>query len=804
MSHFRNALITVVLAIAVTSPAAASDQPIFILRTAPDLQQGIVRFDPVTRTESPVADFLFRLGFGPYGALSMTAVADRLIAQGVNYYEFDAASGQLLRRYPALTPPYDWNWSFHGAAVDEAMAARLGIEPGFYGMPVCPPGSGSPVGCSGSVAFPGHETWTNYPHQHVLLRRGFDPADGSLTLVKLFSPTAAGGTYNGERMTAIDAERRQFWFWLQGTIDGTSNGLLRLSVAPIVDGTTGDETFVREEIGSASHLDRRRWAAGFTFDAATDSALLADYWGADFHHRLTRMFVHHTEEVLATMPAESRVYGLATLPAITPETYTQILAAVGDAPGVNGTHWRSDAWLFNPSDVPMDVKLRRVSRPDVDVQVTLTPRASMKIENVLRFLGGGPAGDGSTSDAVIIDSPYRSGAQLSVYSRTWTPAASGGTYGQAVPALPSLIGYSNHGLHESDVSDTRSVFLLDKRDPQQFRHNVGVVNPFDAPITVRLRYGLISPNGTIADADRTVVVPPRSMRQYTVETLFPSHVVENRPPAIWVTADRPAALFLSMIDNRTGDASFIPFTNYGIEVEPSSRLAFPAVAHAEGANGTFWRTDVYGIFANKALGGPPQSPQVSFHPTGDGCSAVLPPEFRLQGSPTFPNGDAWGAFWFHAFADVARQVCPIGASPRGALDVRTGSWMAAVSRTYTTREDGGTYGEVLPLYPPLGWPSRHFPGIEIGSGSRVNIGVFNGLERANRIYLRLYDTAGQLVANRTVELTARESLQLPIEQLFDDLAQGLYALSVVPLDGGGTWPYVSIVDNVTGDPTNWW
>ena len=796
------AVLCAVLAVVVASRAAAADRPFFVLRAAPDAQ-GIVRFDPSTRSESRFADFVFSRGFGPYGAFSMTAVADRVIVQGVNYYEFDAGSGQLLRRYPALTAPYDANWAFHGAAVDAAMAARLGIEPGFYGVPVCPPGPDGTVGCGGTVPFPGHQTWTNYPSQHVFLRRGFDPADGSLTVVKLFSPTAAGGAYNGERLTSVDLERRQFWFWLQGPIDGTSDGLLRLSVAPIEEGLVRDESFVREEIGSQWNLDRRRSASAFTFDAATDSVVLADYWGADFQQRLTRMFVHGAEEVLTTLPTESRAHGIATLPTATPASYTQMLAAVGDAPGANGTHWRSDAWLFNPSDAPMDVILRRVSRPDDGVQVTLTSRASMKIENVLRFLGGGSTGDGSATDAVIIDSPYRSGAQLSVYSRTWTPAASGGTYGQAVPALPSLIGYSNHGVDAFELSDTRSVFLLDKRDPQQFRHNVGVVNPFDTAITVRLRYGVISPNGQNPDADRTVVVPPRSMRQYTVETLFPSHVIRERPPAIWVTADRPAALFMSMIDNRSGDASFIPYTHYGIEVEPSSRLAFPAVAHAAGANGTFWRTDVYGVFTNKALGGPAQSPEVSFYPTGGGCS-VQPPDFRLQGSPAAPNTEGWGPLWFHAFADVARQVCPTGTNPLGALDVRTGSWMAAISRTYTTREDGGTYGEVLPLYPPLGWPSRHFPGIEVGDASRVNIGLFNGLDRANRLDLRLYDTAGQLVESTVVNLASRQSLQLPIEQLFGPLAAGLYALSVVPLDGGGTWPYVSIVDNVTGDPTNWW
>ena len=105
--------------------------------------------------ESRFADFLFSLGFGPHGAFSMTAVADRVIAQGVNYYEFDAASGQLLRRYPALAAPYDTNWAFHGVAVDPPLAARLGIEQGFYGVPVCPLVPKRPPAAAVLSRFPG-------------------------------------------------------------------------------------------------------------------------------------------------------------------------------------------------------------------------------------------------------------------------------------------------------------------------------------------------------------------------------------------------------------------------------------------------------------------------------------------------------------------------------------------------------------------------------------------------------------------------------------------------------------------------
>jgi hypothetical protein len=42
------------------------------------------------------------------------------------------------------------------------------------------------------------------------------------------------------------------------------------------------------------------------------------------------------------------------------------------------------------------------------------------------------------------------------------------------------------------------------------------------------------------------------------------------------------------------------------------------------------------------------------------------------------------------------------------------------------------------------------------------------------------------------------------------LPAGTYGLTVLPLDDrehgvkGRSWAYVSLVDSITGDPTNWW
>jgi hypothetical protein len=785
------------------SSSVAAESWLYVLKSKPNLEQSIVRFDPETGSERPVANFIFSRGLiGPFETLRLTATGDRIIAHGNAFYEFDAPSGQLLRRYDALSGSYD-SWGFRGVAVDLAMAKWLGVEPGYYGLPFC--GAYGPATCPLNEPFPGHTDRTNRVEQHVFFRRGFDPGDTSLSIAKIFDPSLEPEYGPTTRLTALDLERRQFWFWLQGSADNVGGYVSKLTSAAITAGAIGNESVMREERRSSSDpRDRMRFAEYFVFDSLRESLFLGfTYPLLALEKRLIRQTVEGYESIVSVPSGAGTNRGITVLTRIQPETFVQLLPGVGETAGLNGTYWRSDAWLFNPSDAEATVTLRRVSLRDKTYQVTLGPRASMKIANVLREMGGGPTGDGSSLDAVIVESPYRAGAQLSVYSRTYTTSPTGGTYGQAVPAVPSLVGYSNYA-PGGDLSESYSMFILDKRDPQQFRHNFGVVNTSGEPVTIGLRYANISTQPPHdPDLNKTLVVPPHSMRQYSMEGLFKPEIMARFSPSIFVTSDRPVVMSMSMVDNLTGDASFIPFSHYGVDVGPSARLVIPAVASTNGVNGTFWKTDGYGVFWHHQFtdGSEPQRPDANFYPASGSCEASA---FRLTPSAGITRNPAPELFWRTTFVDLARQGCPNGGNALGALEVRTGSWMSFHTRTYTTREDGGTYGEVLPLYPPNGWPSRHFPGIEVNSRFRVNLGFYNGSSAQSKAALKLYKADGALAAERILELDPRESAHNSLQQLFGELDEGLYALSVITLEGTGSWPSVSTVDNITGDPTNWW
>jgi hypothetical protein len=188
-----------------------------------------------------------------------------------------------------------------------------------------------------------------------------------------------------------------------------------------------------------------------------------------------------------------------------------MIPAVGELHGLNGTFWRSDVWLYNPAESDVDVTIRRVVRPASTSTQHLAAHGSVVLRNVLSTLGGGSAGDGVTLDALVIDAPYHRGAQLSAYSRTFTDASDGGTYGQAVPAVPSTVGYSTHRNvspatsthHPMDRS--RCVSTGDSRADSQPRRGE------------RRRKHEV----TLLRTRESVSVPPHSVSVISIDSVFP-------------------------------------------------------------------------------------------------------------------------------------------------------------------------------------------------------------------------------------------------------------------------------------------
>jgi hypothetical protein len=269
---------------------------------------------------------------------------------------------------------------------------------------------------------------------------------------------------------------------------------------------------------------------------------------------------------------------------------------------------------------------------------------------------------------------------------------------------------------------------------------------------------------------------------------------------VGVKTARPAPIWLSMIDNKTGDGTFVPFSNFELSGVLDATIAIPQIASSRGAFGTRWRSDLYGLFE--------YWPALDYTERGVSLRANFYPASVSQcGGRTHVLENVPSTRWFAP--DVASQITQCASQDlTGALELNLSSWTTGYSRTYTTRADGGTLGDILPMYPIGGWPVQHFSGISVRDGFRINLGLYNGLDYPVRHRLVVYAAEGTEAARHELTLAPRQSIHGPLRTLIGDLPNGLYGMTVLPLDAPGkpgrSWAYLSIVDNVSGDPTNLW
>jgi hypothetical protein len=729
---------------------------------------GIWDWDMETGQLTRVRPLATQLMIGPYMDASIAALEDRYVVHHTSTLEFDAATNRFLRRYDSLAAEHG-TWVFNGSAVTETAGRRHGLAPGYYGSVRCPSYDPGPS-CGGE--FPGAGFVASYHHNEAalnpfLFHRGMDPGDHQLRIAKIFGPAFPRPSIS------FDSKRGRFWFqsyeWTAPTT--VLNAIVRFGYLPVENGLIQDPVIVETWEGITTHL-----STGFMYDPSTDSLLgvwSPQGWATRRPADLSR----------APEPLPAGIRPFAALSGEVPTIHEQVVPAIGNGPGANGTYWRSDVWFFNPSNVAMTFTARRVSDPRVVLTFELPPRGSMDLVDVLAKAGGGPTangGDGITTDALVVESPYRWGEQLTVYSRTYTSDQQGsGTYGQSVPAVPSRYGYANNG-----------TFVLDRRQPGQYRHNLGVVNDGQSSLAVKISaYG----------REETLLVPPATVANMTLDNIpWNNHPLGSMLVA--VETGRPVPIWLAMIDNKTGDGTFVPFSTFALEGALDATIAIPQIASVPGAHGTRWRSDLYGELSDNVA--------VEFTQTSAFLRTIFYPAdpASCDGQPVV-RSRVPSTRWL--FPDIANQM--EGCSDnhvRGALELHTGAWTSAYSRTYTTREDGGTLGDILPQYPMGGWPVQHFSGLRVSDAFRVNLGLYNGLDYPVVHRLLLFDAAGEEIARREITLAARQSLQAPLGDFLGALPKGLYGLTVLPLDAparpGRSWAYVSIIDNATGDPTNLW
>ncbi|HEY6213873.1 MAG TPA: PKD domain-containing protein, partial [Vicinamibacterales bacterium] len=213
----------------------------------------------------------------------------------------------------------------------------------------------------------------------------------------------------------------------------------------------------------------------------------------------------------------------------------RLIPAVGRAGGANGTFWRSDVTLYNPTSSSMTVALRYLAAntdnsSPLSRSLVIQPGHTIVIADVLQNWFGLSSGTGSLA---ISNAPI-------VTSRTYTTASGGGTYGQSIDPAAAF---------------GTDAWVPGLRSDSSFRSNVGFVNNGTSTIGVTLT--LVASNGQTV-GNGFVTLAPRSMTQGSVANFFPGVDVASLGSFTLEAHSDTGSLFAygSIVDNNSGDPVF--------------------------------------------------------------------------------------------------------------------------------------------------------------------------------------------------------------------------------------------------------
>lgn len=221
--------------------------------------------------------------------------------------------------------------------------------------------------------------------------------------------------------------------------------------------------------------------------------------------------------------------------------YKYLIPAVAHSPGANGTYWQSDITIVNPSlQTDANVNLYFIKQGDGDCNfegfnnIKIEKREEVRLKDVVyKILGReGMGAIWVTSDIAVVPS-----------SRTYNTAIGIGTYGQYVPAIEK----------EKIYKDNKGVVLSNLTWNDEYRTNIGLVNIEDED--KRFCFFYTTPEGFLCTS-----APKCSWNQISLSELIDVNYGYGFNEDFLLTMGYTDGIFLysSVIDNRTGDAIFIP------------------------------------------------------------------------------------------------------------------------------------------------------------------------------------------------------------------------------------------------------
>jgi hypothetical protein len=457
----------------------------------------------------------------------------------------------------------------------------------------------------------------------------------------------------------------------------------------------------------------------------------------------------------------------------------RIVPAAAHADGANGTRWRTDLVLTNPTNATATAALKLLPSigepPAADgPPMTVPAGASVRLENIVAAQWG----PGTAAGAIAVEGA----PELVIASRTYTDrnlagGNTGGTMGQFVPSFPA----------DETARAGEEVYLFPLPQGGSYRTNLGVVNISNQQYWVNVK--LFDRYGFLKADDYHYLMPWRALQLNDVADALPGYETDAGYAVVSAAFDTVAPegplffAYASVIDNRTGDPVFRPAVRRPAMEGP---LFLPVFARAGGAYGASWRTEL--SLLNRSA-----EPGVNLT------------WFSSQGVFTTPTTIAAGTVAYEPDA-VGEYFPPISGDARGTLYIVPfgGPELMAAARVYNDTPDG-TYGQNVP---PMALDdllqdgeTGLLTGLVRTAEYRTNAGFSAAGSHAAHLRVRLLDAEGALLSEKAFEVEPGSNKQ------FDDVFAALGVMGEVPLArfealveaNGPVYAYASVVDNRSGD-----
>ncbi|HSE63696.1 MAG TPA: hypothetical protein VLG15_08820 [Thermoanaerobaculia bacterium] len=252
------------------------------------------------------------------------------------------------------------------------------------------------------------------------------------------------------------------------------------------------------------------------------------------------------EVVASVVSIDNRTNDPTYFPPDLPSPYVRTIPAIGHVDGANGSRFRSDLFLFNPSErsqsVTLTAKRWDVGENEAMVTLSLAAGESRVVRDVFQTLFGKTGIGRLRYVSTGLDTGVR------VTSRLYTVEEDGGTFGLLMPPLNSF----------QSAGPGESLEILGPQGGRNFRTNLSLVeltafaNGSSAPVQVEIYDDF----GALLDRFEASVPIAGGIQLLDI---FRARGLGNGPPAALIRISPRAGLvgaFATTLDNGTNDPTY--------------------------------------------------------------------------------------------------------------------------------------------------------------------------------------------------------------------------------------------------------